>query len=165
MKVSRKPLKKLRVILLLAVGVLLVPHPTEAGVKKIWPDKFIPLNNVQNSMHFPFKVSSSSLNPVAFYADLKLPVDAEIKKIVYFHWGAGTAGTSVSLHRQKLGKDTSPVLMVALTLDNNSEIIKVTNIPPDPAADLVVRKGYRYFLSIISLNGESEIYGIKVSYR
>jgi hypothetical protein len=144
---------------------MMVPHPTEAGVKRIWPDKFIPLNNTQNSVQFPFMASSNSTEAVVFYADLKLPVGAEIKKLVYFHGGDITAGTSVSLHRQKLGKDTSPVLMLALSFDDSDQIIKVANLPPDPSADLVVRKGYRYFLSIISLNVSSDIYGIKVSYR
>jgi hypothetical protein len=165
MAVSRKTLKRIWVVLLLPVAVMIVSHPADAGVKKIWPDKLVPYNNVQESVQFPFKASSYTSDPVAFYADLKLPVGVEIKKLVYFHYGAGTAGTTVALHRQKMGNDTSPILMIGLTIDNSNKIIKVTNIPPDPVADLVVRKGYRYFLSIISLNRDSQIYGIRVSYR
>jgi hypothetical protein len=165
MTVFRKPIKTICVILLLVVAVMFMPYSTEAGVKKIWPDKFIPLNNSQNSVQLPFKVSSNTGGSAAFYVDLKLPVGAKIKKLVYYHWGALTAGTSVSLHRQKLGKDTSPGLMLALSDDHSYQIVKVTNLPPDPAADLVVRKGYRYFLAIISLNSESEIHGIRVSYK
>jgi hypothetical protein len=165
MTVFRKPLKRLWVVPLLAVAVMFMPYSTEAGVKKIWPYKFIPLNNIQNSVQLPFKVSSNTSGSVAFYADLKLPVGAKIKKLVYYHWGALTAGTQVTLHRQKLGKDTSSHLMLALSDDHSYQIVKVANLPPDPAADLVVRKGYRYFLAIISLNSESEIHGIRVSYK
>jgi hypothetical protein len=165
MTVFRKPIKKLWIILLPAVAIMIVSHPAEAGVKKIWPDKFIPLNNHQNSQQSLVSVYSNSSDPVAFYADLKLPVGSEIKKLVYFHYGTGAAGTSVALHRQKLGKDTSPALMLAFSFDNTNQIVKLTNIPTDPAADLVVRKGYRYFLAIVSLNEDSEILGVRISYR
>jgi hypothetical protein len=146
----------------------MISGTAEAGVKTIWPDKFIPVVNNQNSNASPGWAGSgfpdSPHSGVDFYANVKLPVGAKITGMRYFHRSLGSnPGTDVYLFSVKFGQNPG-MIYSASSNDGSDTIIPVegTFIPP---ADRYVRPGFRYFLRIWSNNLESTVWGIKVFYK
>jgi hypothetical protein len=147
--------------------LLMISVAAEAGVKTIWPDKFIPVQNNQNSNVAPGWAGSGYPSPgtsVIFYANVKLPVGARITGMRYFHRSLGSnPGTYVYLFSVKFGQ-LPGIIYVAESNDGSDTIIPVdgTFIPP---ADRYVRPRFRYFVTIGSNNLESTVWGIKVFYQ
>jgi hypothetical protein len=148
---------------------MMLAGTAEAGVKTIWPDKFIPVINNQNSNAAPGWAGSASDSlspdfPVVFYANVKLPVGARITGMRYFHRGLGpNPGTNVQFLSAKFGQFPG-IIMAADSKDGSDTILPVkgTFIP---AADRYVRPGLRYLLIIGSNNEDSTVWGVKVFYQ
>ena len=145
--------------------LLMITGTSEAGVKTIWPDKFKPVMNNQNSNKAPGWAGSALPGAGAeFYAKVKLPVGAKITGMRYYHRSLGSdPGTNVNLFSAKFGQFPD-IIMAAGSKDGNDTIIPVTG-EFIPASDRYVRPGLRYFVLIGSNNQESTVWGIKVFYK
>jgi hypothetical protein len=169
MKIIKALIKRQGIWFFTSVIFLLVVFGTaEAGVKTIWPDKFIPVINDQNSNTAPGWSGSglpdSPSSPVVFYANVKLPVGAKIKGMRYFHRSLGSnPGTSVNLVSVKFGQYPG-IIYSAESFDGSDTIIPVDGVYIAPA-ERYVRSGRRYFVIIGSKNQASTVWGIKVFYQ
>jgi hypothetical protein len=149
--------------------LLMISGTADAGVKTIWPDKLKPMANNQNSNKAPGWAgsalpTSSPGSYVEFYANVNLPVGTKITGMRYFHRGLGSDPlTMVRLYRVKFGRFPD-VIIGAESKDGNDTIIPVDGTL-DPSTDRYVRRGFRYFLYIVSNNSDSTMWGVKVFYQ
>jgi len=158
---------------LFTVSAFLLPQASQAGVEVVRPEMFRPLNPVQSVLITPAYIASGSESGAQLTAPLKLPVGATIRKMVFYHWSMAIGGTtSVALVRTKIGAsfdNADSILLVAVAQNEinfpSQPPLMIENLTPNPAADLTVRKGYRYFLLANCSSITQAISGVKVSYH
>ena len=153
-------MKKMKMRLIWCVPMVLItvaliaPVAAHAGSEQIWPDQLKLAYPNPESYQSPLYV----LNGI-FEAVLDLPTKAKITKITYYHIGQNSPRTQLCISRIKMGEDFELLRCVSST-DATGEVIPVEIVP----TDLVVTKGYRYSIELVSSNSDSRVTGIVIDY-
>ena len=151
-------------------AVILLPASSEAGTKKIWMDRFT-MGATDPADHpgwwqDPSKMANDSVagpSPIWWGAAVvKLPVGKRILAASYYHYSHVGAATRMMLFRVKHGQKRE--LLFDGTTSLNSLVPVETALTMEPGKDLVVRRGYRYFL-VGSAQVNTNIAGAKIRYR
>lgn len=132
-----------------------------AGVKTIKPNQLRPFESNTVYEQCAAYVRSLDTNPVAFTAEIKLPVGKKITKLTYYHEGiASGATTTVILFRTKMGVQDEHV--AAASSDDATGLI----IPVDGDIYITkIKRGYTYWVYTASFNSSSKNKGIKIYYK
>ena len=156
---------------LLAVTFLAAVPPTADGkVITVVPEKFKVSDPTASVLKHPGYITTGPALKDTFWAPLNLPAGATIRKLRIYSWGAGAQNTTVALLRTKVNQPFSfndllmSVTDTAFRALDQSPTVTATIVPSFPLSDLVIRKGYRYFLFGSAKNG-GFLNGAKVFYR
>ena len=144
-------------MMFLITVALIAPVAAHAGSEQIWPDQLKLAYPNPESYQSPLYV----LNGI-FDAVLDLPTKAKITKITYYHIGIGqnSPRTQLCISRIKMGEDFE-LLQCGHSTDASGEVTAVEIVP----TDLVVTKGYRYSIELVSSNSDSRVTGIVIDYE
>jgi len=91
--------------------------------------------------------------------------------MTYYHWGDGSGSTAVWLDRSKVGAAISNPDSLFY---NSSSLNIPTSQPPGEIttatpryvdSDMIVRRGYKYFVNISGKGEGQKIGGVKIFYR
>jgi hypothetical protein len=140
--------------MILITVALIAPVAAHAGSEQIWPDQLKLAYPNPESYQSPLYV----LNGI-FEAVLDLPTKAKITKITYYHIGQNSPRTQLCISRIKMGEDFE-LLQCGHSTDATGEVIAVEIVP----TDLVITKGYRYSIELVSSNSDSRVTGIVIDY-
>lgn len=163
--------RSLPVILALTLAIL--PGAASAATLTIVPEKFLAMNINDSAAIDPWAMTSGDAGAATFTTSVKIPVGATVTQLLYYHWGNGAGSTRVALYRTKMGQPFDVLGADYLMVVTSSDAVPIT-VPPqivsttspqNPASDLVVRPGYRYFLVATCSNGGNWINGVKISFN
>lgn len=161
-------------LLALTLAVLVLPAAVRAGTAVLVPEKFTTFLANEMGAITPTALTSTDSSSAFFTANVTLPVGATITRLTYFHWKAPAAAgkTAVTLFRTKMGAGFDVAAEGKLMVANSSaeaplglppQVVSTT-APANPGSDLVVRAGYRYFVTVTCENKNNWVNGVKVVY-
>jgi len=155
------------------LAIALLPGAALAGTVTVVPEKFAPINVTDSAAIDPWAITSGDVSSATFTTNVRLPVGTTVKKLLYYHWGNGSATTRVQLYRTKMGQAFDPAGGDLLMQVMSAASVPI-NVPPQivsttagatGASDLVVRPGYRYFLVASCSNSGGWINAVRVSFK
>lgn len=155
-----------------AAVLVAAPLRAEAGVLKVAPTQFRPTSGPHPHTVTPSHLASGDGFLLNFVAPIRLPAGARVTKLVLLTWGGNPSYESARLLRWKLGEafDTPTAAIMFVETSTQQPVLAAapslseTTVAEHPTSDLVVRRGYRYYVSVQSLNVHSRVAGVEVHF-
>jgi len=148
---------------------LFLPAPAAAGQIVIGPAKLRAESNVEQDTRLPFAVASRTAGPAHFWAPVRLPLGAVVKRLVYQHARGGAAGeTSVELKRAGSFGDQFLVETVATGWSDQvtGGPYRFVNVVTTPSSSRrKIAPGWRYGVEVTAVGTDAAVGWVKIVYE